>query len=146
MVRQRILCPYCRQTTACPMGRRPTQAKGAVQQWRCSHCGRWQSEPDDRYHGLFPRFRCRVPSGRLFKAFGLLVVGVPMDWIEKQLKIKAETIRKHFWLSINHERWEILKPELERIGVPKNLLAPFDEAALECLFDQNFFRIRWLEF
>ena len=128
------------------MGRRTTLRKGSVQQWQCSHCGRWGSESPDPYHSLFPGFRYRLASESLLKALALLVVGAPMDWIQARMKIKSETVKKHFSLLVAYDRWEALKTDLERVGVPKRQLDQFDEDALESQLDAGFFRGRGQRF
>ncbi len=127
------------------MGRRIGR-KGPVQQWKCSICRHWGSEPQGPYHSIFPGFRYRLSSESLLKALALLVVGAPLNWIQNQLKIKSETLKKHFCRIVASERWEVLKTELERLGVPKRRLDQFDETVQESESCPDFFQSRGQEF
>jgi hypothetical protein len=140
------MCPFCLDETGRPMGRRGTKSKGRVQQWRCIRCRRWRSRSTEPYHYLFPGRRYRLPAARLLQALALLVLGLPMEWIQKMVRVKAETIRKHFQDLVRTETWGALKPSLLGVGVPQALLQQFDAEVEECRFGVDSFRGRGQRF
>ena len=92
----------------------------------------------------FPRIRYRLNAERVIKALGLLILGVPLNWIERQVRIKAETIKRHFLFLVKTGRWEALEPERLRTGVPKSLIRQFDEFVDECdCTDDSVFPFRY---
>ena len=122
-----VLCPYCRKNSGRPNGRRRTKSKGVVQQVRCAACGRqFTLEPGNDLQ-LFVGQRLHLPGELLLRALALMVLGVPMNTIQRRLGIKGETLKGRMEHILDRGQWLDLRDELEtRLRVPRFEAGNFD--------------------
>ncbi len=91
-------------------------------------CGKNWSQPKTPMPAYFPKgVSCRIPPEKLIKSLALLVSGVPMNTIERLMKIKAETLKAKFVLLLTSSiAWAHLEGILAHVyKIPKEELAEF---------------------
>jgi transposase-like protein len=129
-----VVCPHCGTQAGRPNGRRPSVARGLMQQFRCANCGRQWSVPTDWREPLLWHRRNHVSEPVLLKGMALVVRGLPMSAVEKLLGIKAETLRKKLTQLLEDDLWEMLDRVLEeRFRVPRRQRTEFQIEVVERL-------------
>jgi transposase-like protein len=148
-----VNCPRCGHRSGHPNGTRQTPTQGPRQQARCYDCKyQWSLFGGDASAAsIFGTQRIHVSIERLLKAVALVVVGVPMNTIERVLRIKSETIKRRVLLLI--PQWERLSLVLqERFEIPDSYCSDFYDAvvvgvefepsAFRC-WSKEFSRLNW---
>lgn len=97
MMRRRAICPKCSERAWVKNGRHETKSKGVATRWVCKNtgCG-YHTTEYERPVNVFPDgYEFRTARVKVMKAIALLVLGLPFRRVERLVRMKGETIRKH---------------------------------------------------
>ncbi len=96
-MRRPTICPKCGERTWVKNGRHETKSKGTASRLVCKSpgCG-YHTTEYERPVNVFPDgYEFRTSRAEVIKAIALLVLGLPFRRVERLVRIKGETIRKH---------------------------------------------------